>query len=80
MQGAHHGSTCNDAGTTTTETAPITVDNIHVAPSKFTYLQTARVRVVGPTGLNKLTRCFGQRESDQLRQQVHYRRLEIRRY
>jgi len=25
--------------------------------SNFTYLQTARVRIVGPTGLSKLTRC-----------------------
>ena len=55
----HHRSICNDAGTTTraTETTPTTVGRLDVAPSKFTYLQTARVRVVGPTGLSKLTSC-----------------------
>jgi len=50
---------CNDAGTTTrsTETAPTTVGKIDVALSNFTYLQTARFRRVGPTGLSKLTCC-----------------------
>jgi len=39
------------------ETAPTTVGKLDVALSNFTYLQTARVRIVGPTGLSKLTRC-----------------------
>ena len=58
-RGAHHCSICNDAETTnrSTETAPTTVSKIDVAPSNFTYLQTTRVRIVGPTGLSKLSRC-----------------------
>ena len=62
------------------ETASTTVGKIDVAPSNFTYLQTTSFRIVGSTGLSKLTRYFEQRESDQLRQQAHYRRLEIGRY
>jgi len=82
FRGAHHRTIFNGAGTTTrsTETAPTTVGKINVTPTNFTYLQTAMVRIVGPTGLSKLTRSFGQRESDQLHQQVHYGRLEIKRY
>jgi len=35
----------------------MSVSNIDVALPNFTYLQTSRVRIVGPTGLSKLTRC-----------------------
>jgi hypothetical protein len=59
MQEALYLSICNDAGTTTrsTETAPTTVGKIDVTLNNFTYFQTARFRVVGPTGLSMLTRC-----------------------
>jgi len=58
-RGAHHRAICTDAGTTTkpTETTPTTVGKIDVASSNFMYLQTARVRIVGPTGISKLTCC-----------------------
>jgi hypothetical protein len=59
-KGAHHRSICNETGTATTrprETAPTTVGKIHVTSPDFTYLQTARIWVMGPTGLSKLTRC-----------------------
>jgi len=58
-KGAHHRSICNDAGAATTstkETTPSTVGKIDVT-SNFTYLQTARIWVMGPTGRSKLTRC-----------------------
>jgi hypothetical protein len=35
----------------------MSVSKIDAALPNFTYLQTARVRIVGPTGLSKLTRC-----------------------
>jgi len=35
----------------------LSVSKIDVALPNFIYLQTARVRIVGPTGLSKLTRC-----------------------
>ena len=35
----------------------MSVSKIDVTLPNFTYLQTARVRIVGPTGLSKLTRC-----------------------
>jgi hypothetical protein len=59
-KGAHHRSLCNETGAITTpanDTAPTTVGKIDVAPPGFTYLQTARMWVIGPTGLSKLTRC-----------------------
>jgi hypothetical protein len=58
MQGERR-SICNGAGTTTrsTGTAPTTVGKVDVTPFNLTYLKTARVRVVGPSGLSKLTRC-----------------------
>jgi hypothetical protein len=59
-KGAHHRAICNETGTTTTsirETAAATVGKINVTSPNFTYLQTARIWVMGPTGLNKLTRC-----------------------
>ena len=49
----------NDAGTATTpsrETTPTTIGKIVTSPN-FAYLRTARIRVIGPTGLSKLTRC-----------------------
>jgi hypothetical protein len=58
-RGMHHKFIYNDAGTTTrsTETATTTAGRINVAPSNFTNFQTAMVRIVGPTGLSKITRC-----------------------
>ena len=59
-KGAHHRSICNDAGTAikpTRETTPTTIGKIHPASPNFTYLQTARIWVTGPTGLSKLTCC-----------------------
>ena len=35
----------------------MTVGKVNVTSSDFTYLQTARIWVMGPKGLNKLTRC-----------------------
>jgi hypothetical protein len=59
MQEEHHRSICNGAENTTRfiETAPTAVGKTDVAATNLTYLQTARVRIVGPTGLSKLTRC-----------------------
>jgi len=81
-RGAHHRSICSDAGTTTrsTETAPTTVGKIDVAPSNFTYLQTARVRIVGPTGLSKLTRCVldsGSQTSFVTKSIIHAFKLDV---
>jgi len=59
-KGAHHRSICNETGAITTptkDTAPTTVGKIAVASPDFTYLQTARIWVMGPTGLSKLTHC-----------------------
>jgi len=59
-KGAHHRSICNNAGTATKptrETTPTAVGKIHTASPNFTFLQTARIWVTGPTGLSKLTRC-----------------------
>ena len=56
----HHRSICNETGAVTTptkETMPTTVGKIDVASPGFTYLQTTRIWVMGPTGLSKLTRC-----------------------
>ena len=54
-KGAHHRSICNGAGTATAltrETTPTTIGKIVVASPDFTYLQTARVWVMGPTSLH----------------------------
>jgi hypothetical protein len=59
-KGAQHRSICNEEGTAakpTRETTATTVGKIDVASPDFTYLQTACVWVMGPTGLSKLTRC-----------------------
>ena len=68
-KGAHQRSIRNDTGaviTPTKETAPTTVGKVDVASPGFTYLQTARVWVMGPTGLSKLTRSFGRRQTVKL--------------
>ena len=59
-KGAHHRSICNETEAVTTptkETASTTICKIDVASPGFTYLQTARICVMGPTGLSKLTCC-----------------------
>jgi hypothetical protein len=59
-KGRHYKSIC-DAGrkiiTPAHPTNVMSVSKIGHAVPNFTYLQTARVRIVGPTGLSKLTRC-----------------------
>ncbi|KAJ4440621.1 hypothetical protein ANN_08767 [Periplaneta americana] len=49
---SHHYSIC-----TTQDLTPTTVNQVATRSPDFTHLQTARVRVVGPTGLSKITRC-----------------------
>ena len=39
------------------ETATASFGKINVTSPDFTYLQKARIWVMGPTGINKLTRC-----------------------
>jgi hypothetical protein len=58
-KGAHHRSICNETRTTTAsrETAPTTVSKINVTSPDSTFLQTARIWVMGRTGLSRLTRC-----------------------
>jgi hypothetical protein len=58
-RGAHHRSICTEADTNAQplNPPPTTVGKIDVAPSNFTYLQTARVEVTGPNGVSKTTRC-----------------------
>ena len=59
-KGPHQKSICNPDQTNDTQILPtniMSVSNIDVALPKFTYLQTARVLIVGPTGLSKITRC-----------------------
>jgi len=55
-KGAHHRSRCNEAGTATAPTRETTltaIGKIVVASPDFTYLQTARVWVMGPTSLHE---------------------------
>jgi hypothetical protein len=55
----HHRSLCMDLEPTARETSMTTsasVGKVDVASADFTYLQTARVWVTGPTGLSKLIR------------------------
>jgi hypothetical protein len=55
----HHRSVCMDRDPTARETSTTTsasVGKVDVASPDFSYLQTARVWVTGPTGLSKLTR------------------------
>jgi len=57
-RGAHHRSICTEADTNAQQqTPPATVSKIDVAPSNFTYLQTARVEIIGPNGVSTTTRC-----------------------
>ena len=59
-KGAHHRSIYNDAGTAikpSRESTATTVGKIDIASPDSTNLQTARIWVLGPTGLSKLTRC-----------------------
>ena len=59
-KGPHHRSICNADRTNDTPAIPATVMSVSKVDSalpNFTYLQTARVRVVGPSGLSKLTCC-----------------------
>jgi hypothetical protein len=58
-KGAHHRSICNETGTTTAsrETTTTTVGKINVTSPDSTFLQTARIWVMGPTGLSRLTCC-----------------------
>jgi hypothetical protein len=56
----HHRSICNDSDRPTPNDTSIettSVGKIDVTSSGFTHLQTARIRITGPTGLSKLTRC-----------------------
>lgn len=49
----HHVAICNERQQT-----DVSVGTIDVGMPDFTYLQTARIRITGPTGLTKLTRCI----------------------
>ena len=58
--GPDHKSICNVDQTNDNLAIPanvMSVSKVDGALRKFTYLQTVRVRVVGPSGLSKLTRC-----------------------
>ena len=59
-KGAHHRSIYSETDTVITQTkdtSPTTFGKIDVASPSFTYLQTARIWVMGPIRLSKLTRC-----------------------
>jgi len=59
-KGSHHKSICNADQTNGTPALPTNVmsfSKIEAALTNFTYLQTARVRIVGPSSLSKLTHC-----------------------
>jgi hypothetical protein len=59
-KGPHHKSICSPDQTNDTQvlaTNVMSVSKIDVALPNFTYLQTAKVRIVGPTGLSKLAHC-----------------------
>ena len=83
MQRGHHRSIRNEAGTATaptSDTRPTTVCKIDVASPDFTYLQTERIWVMGPTGLGKLTRCVldgGSQTSFITKTLIDYLKLEI---
>ena len=56
----HHISICDEGKRTKTQVAQTnftSVGRIEVTSPGFTYLQTAQVRITGPTGLSRLTRC-----------------------
>ena len=48
-----HEAICNGD-----QQAAVSVGTIEVKLRDFTYLQTALIRIMGPTGLSKLTRCI----------------------
>ena len=57
----HHPSVRIDTETTTNRASSITsasVGRMDISSPDFTYMQTARVWVTGPTGLRRLTRCM----------------------
>jgi hypothetical protein len=58
FRGVHHRSICTDKDTNAQQSkpTPTTVGKIDVVPSNFTFLQTARVEVIGPNGLSRTTR------------------------
>ena len=56
----HHQSLCDKAITNTSvgdQNNVTAVGKVDVDTPAFTYLQTARVRITGPTGLSRITRC-----------------------
>ena len=56
----HHQSLCDEAITNTgvgDQNNVTAVGKVDVDTPAFTYLQTARVRITGPTGLSRITRC-----------------------
>lgn len=53
----HHRSICDDGKRKTEQKNTTSVAKIDVTVPGFTYLQTAQVMIIGPTGLSKLTRC-----------------------
>lgn len=58
--GGHHRAVCQtnrDPVLPTSQTLETSVIKIDVSSPDFTYLQTARVWITGPTGRSKLTRC-----------------------
>jgi hypothetical protein len=60
FKGPHDNSICDDDRTNNAPALPtnvVSVSKLDVAVPNFTYLQIARFRIVGPTGLSKLTRC-----------------------
>jgi hypothetical protein len=59
-RGSHHKSVCQTTRNSTlptSQTPATSVGKIDVSSPDFTYLQTARVWITGPTGRSKLTRC-----------------------
>jgi hypothetical protein len=56
----HHRSVCMEKESTirACPTTSVSVGRVDTSSPDFTYLQTARVRVTGPTGLSRLTRCL----------------------
>jgi len=58
---SHHVSVCDDgsrAKTLEAQTNFTSVERTEVTSPGFTYLQTAQVWIMGPTGLSRLTRCM----------------------
>ncbi|KAJ4437632.1 hypothetical protein ANN_17777 [Periplaneta americana] len=80
---SHHRSICSNPRSTEPTTHPTkftSVNRINAEATDFTYLQTARVWVTGPTGLTKLTRCVldgGSHSSFVTKSIVDERKLEV---